>query len=141
MTYRIHVCIQCSFSYIFRELAKQTKLLTLAFKDGDCERAYHEHVESFSSVTLQAFLVVRLAIGSAEFVVLPRYETSRTLQMYVKNRNCIYLYFRRMMNFASFAVGNFLLMIISTISLADVLPSVSKQNLHVSLLRQLTNLF
>lgn len=89
-----------------KELGKQTKLLTLAFSD-DCERAYHQHAESFSSVTLQAFLVVRLAIGSAEFVVLPR----------------------RMMNFASFAIGNFLLMIISTISLADVLPSMCPSRL------------
>lgn len=55
-----------------RELAKHTKFLTLAFVSDDCDKAYHQHAESFSSVTLQAFLVVRLAIGTAEFVVLPR---------------------------------------------------------------------
>lgn len=83
------------------DLANQTRALTLAFTSPDSEVAYHQHAESFSSVTLQAFLVVRLAIGSAQFLVLPR----------------------RMMNVASFAVGNFLLMIISTVSLADVLPA------------------
>lgn len=84
-----------------RELAKQTRVVTLAFTCADTEQAYHHHAECFSSVTLQAFLVVRLAIGLAQFLVLPR----------------------RMMNLASFAVGNFLLMIISTVSLADVLPA------------------
>lgn len=82
------------------ELSKQTKSLTLEFTCTETEQAYHRHAECFSSVTLQAFLVVRLAIGLAQFLVLPR----------------------RMMNLASFAVGNFLLMIISTVSLADVLP-------------------
>lgn len=83
------------------DLAKQTRAVTIAFTSPEAEAAYHQHAESFSSVTLQAFLVVRLAIGLAQFLVLPR----------------------RMMNLASFAVGNFLLMIISTVSLADVLPA------------------
>lgn len=84
-----------------RELKKHTRSITLAFTSSDTEQAYHKNSDCFSSVTLQAFLVVRLAIGLAQFLVLPR----------------------RMMNLASFAAGNFLLMIISTISLADVLPA------------------
>lgn len=84
-----------------RELAKQTHVISLAFTCPETEQAYHHHAECFSSVTLQAFLVVRLAIGLAQFLVLPR----------------------RMLNLTSFAVGNFLLMVISSVSLADVLPA------------------
>lgn len=55
-----------------RELTKSTKFVTLAFANPDLEKAYYQHTESFSSVTLQAFLVVRLAIGISQFIVLPR---------------------------------------------------------------------
>lgn len=36
------------------------------------EKSYYLHTESFSNITLQAFLVVRLAVGVSQFVVLPR---------------------------------------------------------------------
>lgn len=55
-----------------RELMKSTRFITLAFVDPELEKAYYQHTESFSSVTLQAFLIVRLAIGVSQFIVLPR---------------------------------------------------------------------
>lgn len=45
----------------------------------------------------------------------------------------IYVTFRRMMNFLSFVIGNLILMIISLISLAEVLPLVSKYRKFLTL--------
>ncbi|KAF5300267.1 hypothetical protein FQA39_LY11124 [Lamprigera yunnana] len=85
-----------------KELMKNTKLLTLSFINDDMEKSYHLHTESFSNVTLQAFLVVRLAIGVSQFFVLPR----------------------RLLNFLSFVIGSCILMIISIISLVETFPSL-----------------
>ncbi|GJQ82981.1 Ac3 [Trypoxylus dichotomus] len=83
-----------------RELAKCTRFVTLGFINPDLDKAYHLHTESFSSVTLQAFLVVRLAVGISQFIILPR----------------------RLMSLLSFVIGNAILMVISLISLAEVMP-------------------
>ncbi|XP_031342492.1 adenylate cyclase type 3-like isoform X2 [Photinus pyralis] len=83
-----------------RELLKNTRMHSLRFIKPELEKSYQLHSESFSNITLQAFLVVRLAIGVSQFIVLPR----------------------RLMNFLSFVIGSFLLMIISAISLVEFLP-------------------
>ncbi|XP_025831186.1 adenylate cyclase type 3 [Agrilus planipennis] len=83
-----------------KELAKNTKFITLSFINPEIDKAYHHHMETFSSVTLQSFLVVRLATGIAQFIVLPR----------------------RTMNFLSFIIGDIVFMVISGISLVDFLP-------------------
>ncbi|XP_028137320.1 adenylate cyclase type 3 [Diabrotica virgifera virgifera] len=54
-----------------KELAKNTKFMTLAFVDPQKEKSYHLHIESFSSFTLLMFLIVRLAIGATIAIVLP----------------------------------------------------------------------
>ncbi|KAF2902841.1 hypothetical protein ILUMI_03347 [Ignelater luminosus] len=84
-----------------RELVKNTTFLTLRFVKPEMEKSYHLHTESFSNITLQAFLVVRLAVGVSQFVVLPR----------------------TMMGFLSFTIGSLILMVISAISLVEVLPA------------------
>lgn len=57
---------------IFRELSKNTKFVNLAFIDPQKEKSYHVHVETCSSFTLLMFLIIRLAIGAAIVIVLPR---------------------------------------------------------------------
>ncbi|XP_068903949.1 adenylate cyclase type 3 isoform X2 [Tenebrio molitor] len=55
-----------------KELSKNTKCLTLSFADERKEKSYQQQVETFSSITLLMFLIVRLAIGLTVFIVLPR---------------------------------------------------------------------
>lgn len=85
-----------------RELAKSTNFLSLAFVKPELEKSYHHHTESFGSVILQTFLVVRVAIGIAQFIVLPR----------------------RIMNLLSIVSGSLALMIVSMISLAEIVPQM-----------------
>ncbi|KAK4879693.1 hypothetical protein RN001_007839, partial [Aquatica leii] len=85
-----------------KELVKNTKLFSLRFINNDMEKFYHLHTESFANITLQAFLVVRLAVGISQFIVLPR----------------------RLLSFISFVIGSFILMIISAISLVELFPSL-----------------
>lgn len=78
-----------TYNYYSRVLTKNTKFLSLEFLNSEMEKSYHLHTESFSNITLQAFLVVRLAIGLSQFVVLPRYFELYTFKFGVKNC-CIY---------------------------------------------------
>ncbi|EFA03954.2 adenylate cyclase type 3 [Tribolium castaneum] len=55
-----------------KELSKNTTCLTLNFVDEKKEKLYQQQVETFSSITLLMFLVVRLSIGLTVFTVLPR---------------------------------------------------------------------
>lgn len=105
-----------------RELTKSTRFITLAFVDPDLEKAYYQHTESFSSVTLQAFLIVRLAIGVSQFIVLPRYQQKRFTYLQI-NQHFSFVC-RRLMSFLSFVIGNVVLMMISIISLAEVISMV-----------------
>ncbi|CAH0556773.1 unnamed protein product [Brassicogethes aeneus] len=54
-----------------KELSKNTKFLSLAFTDPQKEKSYHQHIETFSSFFLLMFLIVKIAIGSTIFIVLP----------------------------------------------------------------------
>lgn len=79
----------CFLFFRFRELAKSAKFIMLTFVNPDIERAYLQHTESISSVTPQAFLIVRFAVGISQLVVLPRYVQFFTtctipLTMYVR---------------------------------------------------------
>ncbi|XP_022908254.1 adenylate cyclase type 3 [Onthophagus taurus] len=84
-----------------KELGKSTNYFTLAFTGEDVEKSYHEYTESFSSITLQAFLVVRLAVGISQFLILPR----------------------RLLNMLTFIVGTLLFLVISLISLVEAIPT------------------
>ncbi|XP_023311811.1 adenylate cyclase type 3, partial [Anoplophora glabripennis] len=54
-----------------KELAKNTRVITLAFIDPEKEKSYHLHIVSSSSFILLMFLIVRLAIGTTIIIVLP----------------------------------------------------------------------
>ena len=58
------------------EIEKDTKLLSLNFKDSNLEKAYSEYREPFSSIPLTASLLVHVVGMFYSMLVLPRYNQS-----------------------------------------------------------------
>lgn len=63
-------------------------MLTLAFTDPQKEKFYTQHIETFSSFTLLMFLIVRLAIGTTVFIVLP---TDLTIDITYCTENIVFV--------------------------------------------------
>jgi hypothetical protein len=62
--------------FVCRDLMNHTTFFTLSFKDGTTERDYNLHKESFSSISVMGCPLVLLITSTAQFVVLPRSESS-----------------------------------------------------------------
>lgn len=56
------------------EIEKDTKFMSLNFKDSNLEKAYSEYREPFSSIPLTASLLVHIVGMFYSMLVLPRYN-------------------------------------------------------------------